>query len=34
VSKGLWITDTNAAQVARLYDTTLNRLPDAPGLGR
>ena len=32
VQQGLWIQDAAAAQVARLYDTTLGRLPDAQGL--
>ncbi len=32
VQQGLWIEDPNAAEVARLYDTTLSRLPDATGL--
>jgi hypothetical protein len=29
---GLWVGNTNAAEVARLYDTTLGRLPDPTGL--
>jgi serralysin len=32
VEQGLWLRDDAAAQVARLYHTTLNRLPDAEGL--
>jgi hypothetical protein len=32
VEAGLWLTDEDAAKVARLYDTTLDRLPDAEGL--
>jgi hypothetical protein len=32
VQQGLWIQDTAAAEVARLYDTTLGRLPDQGGL--
>ncbi|GEO41054.1 hypothetical protein SAE02_52020 [Skermanella aerolata] len=32
VEKGLWLSDDNAAKVARLYHTTLNRLPEAGGL--
>ena len=32
VQQGLWIQDAAAAEVARLYDTTLSRLPDAGGL--
>ena len=32
VEQGLWLRDDSAAQVARLYHTTLNRLPDADGL--
>ena len=32
VQQGLWIEDAAAAQVARLYDTTLGRLPDLQGL--
>jgi hypothetical protein len=31
VEQGLWVGDAGAAQVARLYDTTLGRLPDAAG---
>ena len=30
--QGLWIQDAAAAEVARLYDATLNRLPDLGGL--
>lgn len=32
VANGLWVQDPDAAAVARLYDTTLNRLPDIGGL--
>jgi hypothetical protein len=32
VEQGLWLRDEYAAQVTRLYHTTLNRLPDAGGL--
>ncbi|KJB91914.1 DUF4214 domain-containing protein [Skermanella aerolata] len=32
VQKGLWIGDERAAQVARMYDTTLDRQGDAPGI--
>ena len=32
VQQGLWVGNPNAAEVARLYDTTLGRLPDAAGL--
>jgi serralysin len=32
VEKGLWLSDDQAAQIARLYHATLNRLPDAGGL--
>jgi len=32
VEKGLWLIDDQAAQIARLYHTTLSRLPDAGGL--
>ena len=32
VQQGLWIQDADAAQVARLYDITLGRLPDLQGL--
>ncbi|MFT8244146.1 DUF4214 domain-containing protein [Roseomonas sp. BN140053] len=32
VVNGLWVRDWEAAQVARLYDTVLGRLPDAAGL--
>lgn len=32
VEGGLWVTDARAAQVMRLYDTTLHRLPDSGGL--
>jgi hypothetical protein len=32
VKAGLWIGDDVAAQAARLYDTVLDRLPDAGGL--
>jgi hypothetical protein len=33
IEQGLWLPDKEAAQVARLYDATLDRLPDAFGLG-
>jgi hypothetical protein len=32
VQQGLWVGNEQAAEVARLYDTTLNRLPDLAGL--
>jgi serralysin len=32
LEQGLWLRDDDAAQVARLYDTTLDRLPDEGGL--
>jgi hypothetical protein len=32
VEQGIWVRDDQAAMVARLYDTTLDRLPDAQGL--
>lgn len=32
VSNGLWVLDQGAAQVARLYDTVFDRVPDAGGL--
>src|SRR4051812_46490395 len=32
IEKGLWLSDDQAAQVARLYHATLNRLPEAGGL--
>jgi serralysin len=32
VLKGLWISDDRAAQVARMFDTTLDRQGDAPGI--
>jgi Ca2+-binding RTX toxin-like protein len=32
VQQGLWIEDGSAAEVARLYDTVLARLPDPSGL--
>jgi len=32
VEQGLWVGDPHAAQVARLYDTVLGRLPDLSGL--
>jgi hypothetical protein len=32
VQHGLWVGDPNAAEVARLYDTTLERRPDLAGL--
>jgi hypothetical protein len=32
IHKGLWVGDTQAAIVARMYDTTLDRLPDLNGL--
>ena len=31
VQQGLWVGDAGAAEVARLYDTVLGRLPDAAG---
>ena len=31
VQRGLWISDADAAKVARLYDTVLDRMPDAQG---
>jgi hypothetical protein len=31
VQQGLWVQDTGAAEVARLYDAVLGRLPDASG---
>lgn len=33
VAAGIWDRDEGAAQVARMYDTTLGRLPDVGGLG-
>jgi hypothetical protein len=33
IKAGIWDFDETAAQVARLYDTTLGRLPDEAGLG-
>ncbi|WP_281174391.1 DUF4214 domain-containing protein [Skermanella stibiiresistens] len=33
VEKGIWLRDNTAATVARLYDSVLDRLPDAGGLG-
>lgn len=32
ISGGIWVANEQAAQVARLYDTTLGRAPDATGL--
>lgn len=32
IGKGLWIGDSQAAVVARIYDTTLDRRPDEAGL--
>ena len=32
VEQGIWVCDDQAALVARLYNSTLDRLPDAPGL--
>ena len=32
VEAGLWVGNVDAAEVARLYDTTLGRLPDLSGL--
>ena len=32
-ASGIWVTDPVAAQLARLYDTSFGRLPDAGGLG-
>jgi hypothetical protein len=32
VEQGIWVRDDQAAFVARMYDSTLDRLPDAPGL--
>jgi hypothetical protein len=32
VQHGLWVGNPDAAEVARLYDTTLSRLPDQGGL--
>jgi len=32
VQQGLWVGDPDAAEVARLYDTALGRLPDLAGL--
>jgi hypothetical protein len=32
VEQGIWVRDDQAAMVARLYDTTLDRQPDAQGL--
>lgn len=32
VEQGIWVRDDQAAMVARLYDTTLDRMPDAGGL--
>jgi hypothetical protein len=31
VQQGLWVLDPNAAEVARLYDAVLGRLPDEGG---
>lgn len=33
VAQGIWVPSGTAAQVARLYDAALGRLPDAAGLG-
>jgi hypothetical protein len=32
VEKGIWVRDENSATIARLYDTTLDRLPELDGL--
>jgi hypothetical protein len=32
VQQGLWVGNADAAEVARLYDTVLGRLPDTSGL--
>ena len=32
LNAGLWVPDAEALQIARLYDATFDRLPDAPGL--
>src|SRR6185312_13364351 len=32
IQQGLWVTNPDAAEVARLYDTVFGRLPDAAGL--
>ena len=32
LNAGLWVADEKALQIARLYDATLDRLPDAAGL--
>jgi hypothetical protein len=32
IEEGLWVRDDQAAIIARMYDTVLDRLPDAPGL--
>ncbi len=32
LSAGLWVADEKALQIARLYDATFDRLPDAAGL--
>ena len=32
LSAGLWVPDAEALQIARLYDATFDRLPDAAGL--
>ncbi|KJB91916.1 DUF4214 domain-containing protein [Skermanella aerolata] len=32
ILKGLWISDDLAMKVARIYDTTLDRMGDAPGI--
>lgn len=32
LNRGLWVADEKALQIARLYDATLDRLPDAAGL--
>ncbi|EWY36287.1 hypothetical protein N825_28870 [Skermanella stibiiresistens SB22] len=33
LEEGIWVRDNTAATVARLYDSVLDRLPDAGGLG-
>ena len=33
LNAGLWVPDEKATQIARLYDATFDRLPDAAGLG-
>jgi Ca2+-binding RTX toxin-like protein len=32
LARGIWITDADAAQVSRMYDAALDRLPDLSGL--